>query len=62
MSRACLVLTLLTIVLAACAENPHPGATLTDCIPKPTLKDVFTCAQKGDAPAPDAKPAGEKAQ
>jgi hypothetical protein len=64
MGRACLVLSVLTIALAACAGNPRTSGapTLIDCIPKPTLKDVYACAQGEEAPAPEAKPAAEKAQ
>jgi hypothetical protein len=64
MGRACLVLSILTIALAACAENPRTAAapTLLDCIPKPTLKDLFACTQNEQAPAPEAKPDPEKAR
>jgi hypothetical protein len=62
MRRACLVLSMLTIALAACADNPRvaSGPNLIDCIPKPTLKDVFACTQGEQASASEAKPAAEK--
>jgi hypothetical protein len=64
MGRACLVLSILTITLAACAEHPRTAGApaLLDCIPKPTLKDLYACTQNEQAPAPEPTPAADKAR
>ncbi len=62
MGRALGVVALLTIALSACASDPHsgPGRSLVDCVPRPTLKDVWTCtsgeAETAAAPASEPKP------
>ncbi len=59
MVRVSFLIVVSTLCLSACASDPQQGSEslaqdLMDCIPGPTVADIFACASKkhGSATAP----------